>query len=245
MTAADQRILAANDGSEVLALAGRLAHFGQRLSRSGFQAFGEIAQSFAVCAVRNLMPQHHHNRQRPIDELKSRQQGEAGIPGKPGGAEVGPARLNAAQAWRAAALSPGVVFAVFSSRARALTSFAPPCIRQVAITFCSEALGVLHEVRVAEVHAAMVAKLKVHFLPYQAIGAVKSDLHDKRNLLAYRGLERIAGTHGTNGPRGAPAQPSRGADGQGRGGDQPWGRGHPGPFLFRTRGGGQGAGTGE
>jgi hypothetical protein len=42
------------------------------------------------------------------------------------GAEVGPVRLNAAQASRAAALSPGVVFAGFSSRARALNSFAPP-----------------------------------------------------------------------------------------------------------------------
>ena len=51
-------------------------------SHSRFHTFREVAQCLAVCAVRNLMPHHHKDRQRPFDDLDDCQHRDADIPAK-------------------------------------------------------------------------------------------------------------------------------------------------------------------
>ena len=47
-------------------------------SRSRFHTFREVAQRLAVCAVRNLMASHHHDRQQPFDVRRPVRGGSAG-----------------------------------------------------------------------------------------------------------------------------------------------------------------------
>jgi hypothetical protein len=45
-----------------------------RLSvRRPFEPFGEVAQRFVVGVMRDLVPDHHQDRQRPLEDLKGRE----------------------------------------------------------------------------------------------------------------------------------------------------------------------------
>jgi len=55
-----------------------------RASRAGLHPLGKVAKSPAVSAMCKLMPQHHHDGERPFDDLNGGHEGEAGVPAKAG-----------------------------------------------------------------------------------------------------------------------------------------------------------------